>query len=357
MKPAPPDHVLRIQAYNPGKPQELLLRELNVPRIIKMDSNENAFGPSPAAVSAIKLAAEQTHRYPEGGGYALRNALSSKMNLAPDNIILGNGSTELVEILARTYLTSQHNTVTADQTFTMYRTATVAMGAECRLVPVSQFTFDLDAILDAIDESTRIVFIANPNNPTGTIVRKRELQMFLQKAPALALIVLDEAYLEYAEDPEFPNGADYLAEYSNLVVLRTFSKIHGLAGMRIGFGMAHPEVVADLNRIRSPFNTSAPAEAGAIAALQDEEHVKRSRDLNRRERQFLEQELARMQIPFVPSCTNFLFLPIPDAEEVARKLLQKGIVVRPMRAFNQTAGLRVTVGAHEDNLAFLSALR
>lgn len=332
-----------------------MLRELNVSRIIKMDSNENAFGPSPAAVSAIKLAAEQTHRYPEGG-HALRNILSSRMNLPPDSFILGNGSTELVEFLVQTYVASQHNTVTADQTFIMYRRATIAVGAECRLVPLSEFAYDLDAILDAIDKNTRIVFIANPNNPTGTILRKRELHRFLQKAPAHTLIVLDEAYVEYAGDPEYTSGIGFLAEHSNLVVLRTFSKIHGLAGMRIGFGMAHPEVIADLNRIRPPFNTSAPAEAAAMAALEDEGHVERSRDLNRRGRQFLEQELTRMQIPFVPSFANFLFLPIPNAGDVAKKLLQKGILVRPMSALNRTTGLRVTIGTHEDNVAFLSAL-
>lgn len=357
MKPTPPDHILRIQPYNPGKSQEVLLRELNVPRIVKMDSNENALGPSPAAVNAIKACAEHVHRYPENGGYALRKTLSSKLNLPHENILLGNGSTELVEILARTYLNRQHNTVTADQTFVMYRTATILMGADCRLVPLSEYAYDLEGIRNAIDENTRIVFIANPNNPTGTIVRKGKLERFLQDAPAHVLIVLDEAYLEYAEGPQFPDGTHYLAQQPNLVVLRSFSKIHGLAGMRLGFCLAHPDVIADLNRIRSPFNTSVPAEAAAIAALQDLEHVKRSRDHNRRERRFLEEELTAMRIPFVPSFANFLFLPIPDADEVARKVLQKGIVVRPMTAPNQTAGLRVTVGTHEDNLAFLAALR
>ena len=348
--------ISQIEPYKPGKPEEELMRELGLHTVIKLASNENSFGPSPLAMKAIQEAAQRTNRYPDGSGYYLRQALSKKWNVSPSRIMLGNGSTDLVEIIARTYLQPQLNSITAKQTFLMYRLATLSMNATCIEIANRDYAYDLAGMLEAINGNTRIIFIANPNNPTGMMINKSEMESFLGNLPSRVLVVLDEAYFEYVERDDFPNGLEYLGQYSNLIVLRTFSKVYGLAGIRIGYAIASEDVIAQLNRIRSPFNTSVVAQAAGLAALEDVEHVERSRKANREEKRFLEERLAAMKIRVLPSVSNFLLLLIPNASVIYERLLGLGIIARHMGSFNLPDGLRVTIGRHEENEAFLQAL-
>jgi histidinol-phosphate aminotransferase len=352
-----PPNILQIDPYIPGKPEEELIRELGLKRVIKMASNENCLGPSPLAVNAMKGSFERAHRYPDGSGYYVRKAISQKQHVGLENIILGNGSTDLVEILARTYLQPGENAITADQTFLMYRMAAVSVNACCKSVPLVNYTYDLPAFIRSIDQKTRLIFIANPNNPTGTMLTKRQIEEFLPQVPPEVIVVIDEAYSEYVDSPEYPNGIEYLDQYSNLIILRTFSKIYGLAGIRIGYGIACPEMIQDMNRIRSPFNTNALAQAGALAALGDFDHIARSRELNRKQREFLSNELKKMNVTLVPSVANFLLILVADSTQVYEGLLRRGVIVRPMNSFNCAEGLRVTVGTEEGNRVFLEALK
>lgn len=349
-------NIQQIQPYVPGKPEAELIRELGLTRVIKLASNENALGPSPAAVKAMSEMADKTNRYPDGGGYYLRQALSKKLNVPFSCLILGNGSTDLIELIARTYLEPHHNTIVADHTFLMYRIATLSMNAKCITVPVKNHVLDLDAMLKSVNDNTRILFVANPNNPTGTMIRKSEMTSFIRRVPPEVLIVLDEAYIDFVVDPEFPDGIQYLNKFPNVIVLRTFSKIYGLAGIRMGYGIAAEEIVENLNRLRSPFNTNVLAQAAAMAALEDQEHVEKSRNLIQEERAFLEKALNEMNIPFIPSVTNFIYLPLQDAVALYEKLLHEGVIVRPMQSFNLQEGLRVTIGTHDENVAFLQAM-
>jgi histidinol-phosphate aminotransferase len=348
-------HILQIDPYKPGKSEDELIRELGLPKVYKMASNENCLGPSSLALDAMKTAAEKTHRYPDGSGYLLRKKLSTHLNVPMEQIILGNGSTDLVETIARAYLQPGDNTITADQTFVMYRIATIAVNGECRMIPVRQFSYDLEGILRAIDSRTRVIYIANPNNPTGTMLGSREFENFLREVPPDVLVVHDEAYREYV-DGDYPDSVDAARRNANLVLLRTFSKIYGLAGIRIGYGVSCEEIILNLNRLRSPFNTNSIAQAAAIAALDDTEHLRRSREHNRVERRFLETELKARHVPFVPSVTNFLLLTVPGCMRIYQAMLQQGIIARPMKSFNNQEGIRVTVGRHEENTAFLAAL-
>ncbi len=352
-----PSNILKIEPYLPGKPEEELMRELGLTHVIKMASNENCFGPSPAALEVMKTSLEKVHRYPDGNGYYLKKALSEKLGIQSGKIILGNGSTDLIEIIARTYLEPTSNTVTADQTFLMYRMVTVGMNAECKTVPLRDFTFDLPAILKAIDDHTLLVYIANPNNPTGTILKRNALESFLKQVPPRVLVVLDEAYFDYVEDPDYASGLEFLGQFENIIVLRTFSKIHGLAGIRIGYAIATEEIIKNLNRIRPPFNTSSVAQAAAIAALSDGNFINFSRQTNRVQRELLQNKLRELNIPFVPSATNFVLIPLPDAERIFKELLVRGIIVRSMRSLNCDDGLRVTIGKPEENQAFLEAFK
>jgi histidinol-phosphate aminotransferase len=350
-------NIEQIQPYVPGKPEEELVRELGLTQVIKLASNENALGPSPRAAEAMTAAVSKTNRYPDSGGYYLREALAERLKVPFSSLVLGNGSTDLIELIARTYLEPRHNTIIADQTFLMYRIATLSMNATCITVPLKDHLFDLDAILDNVNKETRIVFIANPNNPTGTMLRKNEMNRFIKSLRSDVFVVLDEAYIDFVTDSDFADGIQYLKKFPNVIVLRTFSKIHGLAGIRIGYGIAAEEIVENLNRLRAPFNTNVLAQAAALAALQDQDHIEKSRLHVLTERKLLETKLTEMKLAFVPSVTNFIYLPLPNATGLYEKLLQEGIIVRPMKSFNHQEGLRVTIGTHEENVAFLQALQ
>ncbi|HSE42179.1 MAG TPA: histidinol-phosphate transaminase [Acidobacteriota bacterium] len=351
------DNISKIEPYIPGKPEEELMRELGLSHVIKMASNENCLGPSPAAIEAITTTAIRVHRYPDSNGFYLKKALSQKFNISSSNIVLGNGSTELIEMIARTYLQQGNNTITGDQTFLMYRIASVTMSGDCKAVPMVNYNYDLEGILKAIDNQTRIIFLANPNNPTGTIITKASFQSFMQKVPPNILVILDEAYFEYVDSKDYFTGLEFLNSYQNLIILRTFSKIYGLAGIRLGFAIACEEIISNLQKVRSPFNTSVIAQAAARAALTDEEHVQKSKKHNDVQRKFLEENFANLKLPFVPSTTNFILLPMQDADQIYKELLLHGIIVRSMRSLHCADGLRVTVGKTEENQAFIKAIK
>ena len=341
-------HILRIPSYPPELPHAALLR---------MASNENCYGPSPHVIEVMREILPQANRYPNENGYALREAIGHKLHVPVSQIILGNGSTEIAELIARTYLQLQDNAVTAEQTFMMYPIAVESTGASCRQIPNKDFGYDLQAILAALDGNTRVVYIANPNNPTGLMIRKPEMDAFLAAVPSNIVVVLDEAYGEYVEDKDYPNGLYYVSEFPNVVVLRTFSKVHSLAGLRIRYGIAGDEIGSDVNRIRAPYNTNVVAQAAALAALEDMDHVQKSKEWNRRERFFLESKLHSLGVRFLPSTANFILLILPDTAAVSRQLAQRGVLVRAMQRFHVPDGLRVTIGTHEENVSFLEALQ
>jgi len=347
----PPENIRSILPYEPGKPVEEVERELGLTDSIKVASNENPLGPSPRAVSAMQAALKDLNRYPDASGFYLRRALAERHGVDPGQVVLGNGSTELVEILARTYLGVEDNAVISEQAFIMYRIAVMQVNGNARMVPMKDYTHDLRAMADAVDQHTRLIYIANPNNPTGTCVGSAEMDHLLERVPEGTLAVIDEAYHEYVEGhADYPDTLAHLRRGGRLVILRTFSKIYGLAGLRIGYALAPAKVVSHMQRVRSPFNTSALAHRAALAALDDQEHVDRCRRMNREGLAFLEKALTDLGFKVVPSMANFVLVEVPlGAREAFQRLLRRGIIVRPMDAYGFPHGLRVSVGTPEEN--------
>lgn len=343
--------------YMPGTPEEEMPALEGGEKPLKLASNENPLGPSPKALEAAYKALQQTHRYPEGSGRKLREALSSRWKFPAGQILLGNGSTEIVEMLARVFVGTGGCAVAATPSFVMYRIAVLAAGGLCREVPLKSDHFDLQAMASACGESASVVYIANPNNPTGTYASKTDLEDYFRVVPDSVLTVLDEAYGEYLDRPDYPSGAEFLRQGRRIIVLRTFSKAYGLAGMRIGYALASREVVADLERCRSPFNTNRVAQAAALAALEDEEHLRRSRESNRQGLQFLQQALESHGIRFTPSVANFLLVHCEgDAKPAYEALFREGIITRPMEPYGLPNALRITVGTQPDNRRLLATL-
>lgn len=356
MKVRIPEHILRIAPYVPGKPIEEAERQLGLRQIVKLASNENPLGASPLAVKAIREAASRIHRYPDSHGHDLRQDLAGRLGFPPGQIVLGNGSTEIVEILAKTFLSGDRGAVVADPSFIMYPIAVKTMGAPLTLVPLSDHRHDLEAMAAACDDRTSLVYIANPNNPTGTYVGRAEFEAYFRRIPGHVLTAVDEAYRDYVEAGDYPDCLDDLRQGRNVVVLRTFSKIHGLAGMRIGYAVTVKEVALAMEAVRSPFNTSVLAQAAARAALADEAHTRRSREENSREARFLEAELARRGTKFIPSVANFFLVFTPlRGEEMYQALLRQGIIVRPMEAYGFSHAVRVSVGTRREIERFLEA--
>lgn len=348
----------RIRPYPPGKPIEEVERELGH-TAIKLASNENPLGPSPKAQEAIRNYLDHIHFYPDGSGYYLRKKLAEIHGLAPAQIILGAGSTDLIELAAKTFLAgSADEAITSESAFYMYRLAIEDMGAGLVQTPMRNLTFDLTAISHAITARTKLVYLGNPNNPTGTAFTADELDRFLSAIPPRVLVVLDEAYFDYVQQPDYSRSVDLVREGKNLLALRTFSKVYGLAGIRLGYGMGHPELIECLQRIRSPFNASSLAQVAGLAALDDREHVAKSVESNRREMRFLTGELTLLGIRYTPSVGNFLLIDTGrDCEEDFIRLLHEGVIVRPMKLYGFPTCLRVTVGRHEENEQFLEALQ
>ncbi len=351
-----PKNIRDIAPYVPGKPVEEVERELGI-SAVKLASNENPFGPSPKVVEAIHQFLPKANYYPIGDGFFLREKLAARFGVSMDEVILGSGSSELLELVARTFLTSRDEALTSEKSFVIYYLAPQEMNCPVICAPMREYSYDLDAIRELVHPNTRLIYLANPNNPTGTMFSAGELDRFLRDLPDSVIVVIDEAYYEYVEVPGYSHSIDYLKQYPNVLVLRTFSKAYGLAGFRIGYGLAHPELIGALNKVRSPFNTSSLAQVAAIAALDDQEYVRKSVAINREGYLFLIRELKKMGISFVPSVANFILVERgQDCLQDFQKLLRFGIIIRPMKANGFPLGFRVSIGSPEENQKFIQAM-
>jgi histidinol-phosphate aminotransferase len=345
-----------LAAYEPGKPIEETARELGVDpsTIIKLASNENPLGPSPKALQAMRSALENAHLYPDGSGFYLRKAIAAKLGVAPENVILGNGSNEVIEFLGHAFLNPGDDVITCQYAFIVYKLLATAFGVRTIETPSPDYQQNLDATLDAITSKTRIIFIPNPNNPTGTLISQRAIDSFMSRVPDSIIVVFDEAYFEFLDDP--PDTLQFVRDGRNVVVLRTFSKIHGLAGLRIGYAIAPPALTEVLHKTRQPFNANSIAQAGAIAALDDETHLRETKRVIDEGRAYLQEQFAEMQIPFVPAAANFLMVNVGDGCAVFQKLLQRKIIVRPLKGYGLPEWVRISVGTMEENKKLITAL-
>jgi histidinol-phosphate aminotransferase len=353
-----PEWIRTLTPYPPGMPIEELERELGIRDSIKLASNENPLGPSPKAVEAIARALPQLHRYPDGSAFYLRRKLAERHGVSPDEILVGNGSNELIEMLVRTFLRPRDEAVIADQAFVVYRMVTQAVAATPRIVPLRHFTHDLEAMAEAVTSRTRMVFVANPNNPTGTIFRRGAWEAFLRMLSGKQLLVVaDDAYAEFATDPEYPDTiACRGAGDVPVVSLRTFSKLYGLAGLRVGYAVAPTGVIDALGRVRQPFNVNALALVAADAALDDRAHVEKTLAVNREGMAYLTREFDRLGLPWVPSNANFVLVRVGHGVDVYEALLRQGVIVRPMDGYGFPDHLRVSVGLPDENARCIRAL-
>jgi histidinol-phosphate aminotransferase len=344
-----------LAPYSAGMPLEQLARERGVVDAVKLASNESALGASPRALEAARTALLEAHRYPDARAFTLRQSLAPRLGVQPDELVFGNGSNELIELLIRTFTTARHHVVFGDPSFVVYRSACLAHGVPHTAVPLRNGVHDLEAMADAVRPATRLVFIANPNNPTGTHVAKEKLQAFLGRVPDDVLVVLDEAYVEFADAPDFADGLSLRTLHPGLVVLRTFSKAYGLAGLRVGYGICPSEVANYLDRVRAPFNVSSMAQAAAIAAWEDLDHLGIVVTMNNRERARLILEFKRLGLSFFPSQANFVLVHFDkDAALLNDRLLDRGIIVRPLPGMPRS--LRITVGTPTENDRLLATL-
>lgn len=351
--------VQQLAPYVPGKPADELARELGLPldSIVKLASNENPLGPSPKVIAAISQAVPELTRYPDGNGFILKQALAQKFAVEPAQVTLGNGSNDILELVAKAWLAPGLNAVFSQHAFAVYPIATMAVGAECREIPANNYGHDLPAILAAIDANTRVVFIANPNNPTGTWFDQQALADFLAQVPEHVIVVLDEAYIEYAEPGELPDGMDFLAKHANLIVSRTFSKAYGLAALRIGYAISSPMIADVLNRIRQPFNVNSLGLVAAVAALEDEEYLQESRASNKQGLQQLSTAFDRLGLSYIESRGNFIAVDFArDAAPINQALLEQGVIVRPVAGYAMPTFLRVSVGTEQENARFIEVL-
>ncbi len=345
--------IASLNPYSPGKPLSELERELGISEAIKLASNENPWGPSPKARQVLEQASASLHRYPDGGAHALREALAKKWQMPQDQILVGNGSDEVISLLIKTFLAPGDEAVMADLTFVMYRLSVLGGYGVPVEVPLNNWTHDLPAMVGAITDRTRLFFICNPNNPTGTMLSAKEIDLALAKIPENVVVVFDEAYYEYVRDAEYPDSLGYVRDGRPVVVLRTFSKIYGLAGLRVGYGITTSEIASYVNRVRPPFNVNSLAQEAAQAALLDDEHVAKSRAMNEAEMIFLEEGLTKMGFTTIPTQANFIYFDVGmDGAVLYDALLREGVIVRHIRG----SMIRVTVGQPTENRRLLEAL-
>ena len=346
--------IASLSPYVPGKPIEELQRELGLTRVIKLASNENPLGSSPKALTALREGSPALHRYPDGGAFRLREALANHWKVTPDHVILGNGSDEILGLLARTFLAPGDEAVMADQTFVIYKMEVTAAHGKPVVIPLKQWRHDLQAMAAAVTDRTKLLFLCNPNNPTGTMVTADEVELLLSRMPAHVVVVFDEAYFEYVRSQEFPDSMAYVRQGRNVIVLRTFSKIYGLAGLRIGYGVATAEIINFLNRVRPPFNANSLAQRAALAALGDEEHVAQSRAVNEAGMRQMVNGLSSFGFTPISSEANFVYVDVGrDGRSVFEALLREGIIIRHIEG----PMVRVTIGLEEENRDFLAALK
>jgi histidinol-phosphate aminotransferase len=346
-----------LPVYEPGKPIEETARELGAhpDEIIKLASNENPLGPSPKALAAMRAALTSANLYPDGGGFYLREALAAKLGVNRDHLILGAGSNEIIEFLGHAFLDRGDEIVTSEHAFVVYKLVAAGFGARTMEVPSPDFRHDLDGIVAAITPKTRLIFIANPNNPTGTLATQDELDRFMEHVPPQIVVVFDEAYYEYLDAP--PDTLRFVRAGRNVVTLRTFSKIQGLASLRVGYGIARPEMIQVLHKTRQPFNVSGLAQVAALAGLDDDEHRSETKRITDEGRGYLQQELTALALRFVPSVANFVLVNVGDGAEIFRALLQRRVIVRALKGYNLAAWIRISIGTMEQNRRCIAALK
>ena len=348
-----------ITVYEAGKPIEETARELGIDpgAIIKLASNENPLGPSPKAVHAMRAALENAHLYPDGSGFYLCKAIAARLGVAPENVILGNGSNEVLEFLGHAFLDAERRdeVIASEYAFVVYKLIATSFGARMIEVPSPTYEQDLEAMLEVVTPRSRLIFIPNPNNPTGTLISQRALDSFVSRVPEQVMLVFDEAYFEFLDDP--PDTLRFVREGRNVIVLRTFSKIHGLAGLRIGYAVARPDVIDVLHRTRQPFNVNSIAQAGALAALEDDAHLRETKRVIDEGRAYLQEQFAEMKVPFVPGVANFVMVNVGDGCAVFEKLLRRKIIVRSLKGYGLPEWVRISVGTMEQSRELIAALK
>ncbi len=349
--------VAGLQPYHPGKPIEELQRELGLDEIIKLASNENPLGPSQNVLDAI-ASTKDLSRYPDGNGFNLKKALANKHNVEPDKITLGNGSNDVLEMVARAFVTNEHQVIYSQHSFAVYPIVTQAVGAEHVVVPANEWGHDLAAMANAITDKTKLIFIANPNNPTGTWISSVDLRNMLESVPEHVIVLVDEAYFEYAIGEEnYPDSSCWLNDFNNLIVTRTFSKAYGLAGLRIGYGISHPDIANLLNRVRQPFNNNSLALIAAEAAIQDKQYIDRSVEVNHSGMKQLVLAFDDMGLEFIPSKGNFICVDFEQpADDLYQDLLEAGVIVRPIANYGMPNHLRISIGTESENSRFINEL-
>ena len=348
-----------LPVYQPGRPIEEVARELGLDAksVIKLASNENPLGPSPAALAAMEKALQSLHLYPDGNAFYLKQKLADTLSVEPRHLILGNGSNEIIEFVGHAFMSPGTEVIVSQYCFAVYPIVTKLFGAKLVVVPAVNYGHDIRAMLEAITPQTRVMFVANPNNPTGTLARREDIVTLINEVPGHVLLVMDEAYLEFLNDavdllPFVQRGLK-----PNLLLMRTFSKIYGLAGLRLGYGIGHPDLVGALEKVRQPFNINSLVQAGAMAALEDVEHVKRTRSNNFDGMRFLEHGLRQLDVPFIPSAANFVLAQVGDGQGVFEQLQRQGVITRPMGGYQLPEFIRISVGTPEENRRCLAALK
>jgi histidinol-phosphate aminotransferase len=350
--------VLNVDPYVAGKPIEETKRQLGLKDVIKLASNENPLGPSPKAMAAVKKTLCGVNRYPDAEGFYLKKRLAKFFGLIPENFVLGNGSDELIDVVIKTFMEADENIVTSEGTFLEYEIIAQVNERKVKKAPLRYFKYDLGAMLKLVDKKTKLIFIANPNNPTGTYVTKYEVEEFINALPSGVVVVFDEAYNAFIDVDDYPDSLSYLKKKKNIVILRTFSKAYGLAGLRLGYAIAAPELTAYLERIRQPFNVNLLAQVAGLAALDDKDFLKRTRRLTLEGKDFIYQELSRMGLGYVLSVANFILIDVGrDSREIFKSMLKFGVIVREMGQYGLANFIRVTIGTEKENRRFLRVLR
>jgi len=360
MIPTPVNTAVKtLPTYQPGRPIEEVARELNLPanEIIKLASNENPLGPSPAALAAMQKVLANLNLYPDGNAFYLKQKLAEKLGVAPANLVFGNGSNEIIEFVGHVYFAPGVEVVVSQFCFAIYPLVAKMMGANVVTVPAKNYGHDLPAMLRAITPQTRVVFVANPNNPTGTLAPREELIKFVNEIPDNVLLVMDEAYIEFLDDAVDLVSLIRLGARPNLLLMRTFSKIFGLAGLRLGYGIGHPDLIAVLEKIRQPFNINSIAQAGAQAALDDVEHVRKTRENNARGLDFFQRAFRDLKLEYIPSAANFILVRVGEGQKVFEAMQKLGVITRPMGGYQLPEWIRISVGTPKENQRCLEALK
>jgi len=350
--------ILDIKPYVPGKPIQEVKRELGLHDVVKLTLNENALGPSPLAIEAIKKGVDQIHLYPDAEGYELRNAISDLLGVGPDHLVFGNGGEEIIALIGKAFINEGDRCIIPHPVFEAYENVVRIMGGVVCFSELTEYRINLDDMVGKINEKTKLLFICNPMNPTGTIVTRDELDAFVQKIPSGTVVVLDEAYCHFVSHTDYPDGIEYIKEKRNVIVLRTFSKAHGLAGVRIGYGVARPDLIHFIRQVKEPFNVNLLAQIGALAALRDHEHLERTISLIHREKAFLYGELSGMGLKYIPTEANFIFIDAGvDSTVVFQRMLERGIIVRTGDIWGLPHFIRLTIGTRQQNQRFIRILK